>query len=192
MRCARAGSRCRRTEVIAKADAGPDASADSPPTADTPPVAETPPVADTPPVAEVASAAEIATRLRAEAAAVDAEATEIDLLINQAKIEAARHESRRAGAVEKLAMGAERLASGAGMAPKELADLANQLVAVARRAALMEAQVDLLEGKRKSAIRLKEALLTNADQADALAGAPPHAEGHDYGAGPYVAFVRIG
>src|SRR5687768_12457673 len=122
MRCARAGSRCRRTEVTARADAGPDGSA------------------ETPPAAGVASAAEIATRLRAEAAAVEAEAAEIELLISQAKTEATRHEARRTGAVEKLAMGAERLASGANMAPKELADLANQLVSVARRAALMEAQ----------------------------------------------------
>ena len=81
-------------------------------------------------------------------------------------------------------MGVERLASGAGMAPKELADLANQLVSVARRAALMEAQVDLLEGKRKSAIRLKEALLTNAEEAAALTGAPLQAVDHDYGVGP--------
>jgi hypothetical protein len=70
-------------------------------------------------------------------------------------------------------MGAERLAAGAGVTPKELSDLANQLVAVGRRAALMEAQVDLLEGKRKSAMRLQEALLTNASQAGALAGSPP-------------------
>lgn len=115
---------------------------------------------------------------------MEAEADEIELLINQAKTEAARHESRRTSAVEKLAMGAERLASGSGMAPRELADLAHQLVSVARRAALMEAQVDLLEGKRKSAIRLKEALLTNADQADALTGAPTSAVLDGYGPGP--------
>jgi hypothetical protein len=115
---------------------------------------------------------------------VEAEAAEIELLINQAKTEAARHESRRTGAVEKLAMGAERLAAGGGMAPKELAELANQLVSVARRAALMEAQVDLLEGKRKSAIRLKDVLLANADQADALTGARPSGEDPGYGLGP--------
>jgi signal transduction histidine kinase len=158
-RCARAGSRCRRTEVIAKADAGPSGPADSPP------------------VAEVASAADIAARLTAEATVVEAEAEEIELLINQAKTEAARHEARRTAAADKLAMGAERLAAGTGVTPKELADLANQLVSVARRAALMEAQVDLLEGKRKSAIRLKEALLMNAGQAEALIDSPGGAGG---------------
>ena len=99
-------------------------------------------------------------------------------------MEATRHESRRTAAVEKLAMGAERLASGGGMAPKELADLANQLVSIARRAALMEAQVDLLEGKRKSALRLKEALLTNAAQAHALTGAPTPPAPEGYGRSP--------
>ena len=67
-------------------------------------------------------------------------------------------------------MGAERL--GAGVTPKELAELANQLVAVARRAALMEAQVDLLEGKRKSLARLHEAISLHAEQARSLAGMP--------------------
>jgi hypothetical protein len=75
-------------------------------------------------------------------------------------------------------MGAERLAAGAGVTPKELAELANQLVAVARRAALMEAQVDLLEGKRKSLARLHEAISLHAEQAYALAGRP------DGGLGP--------
>lgn len=69
-------------------------------------------------------------------------------------------------------MGAERLAANAGITPKELQELANQLVAVARRAALMEAQVDLLEGKRRSAIRLGEAILAHGAQARHLAGLP--------------------
>jgi len=75
-------------------------------------------------------------------------------------------------------MGAERLAVNAGITPKELHELANQLVAVARRAALMEAQVDLLEGKRRSAARLHDAILAHAALARELAGLP------DGGAGP--------
>jgi hypothetical protein len=70
-------------------------------------------------------------------------------------------------------MAAERLGTGANITPKEVTELANQLVAVARRAALMEAQVDLLEGKRKSAIRLHEALAAHAEQAKVVAGMPP-------------------
>lgn len=69
-------------------------------------------------------------------------------------------------------MGAERLAANAGITPKELHELATQLVAVSRRAALMEAQVDLLEGKRRSAIRLGEAILAHGAEARRLAGLP--------------------
>ncbi len=69
-------------------------------------------------------------------------------------------------------MGAERLASGTGFTPKELTELATQLVAVARRSALMEAQVDLLEGKRKSAARLHDSIAEHAALARGLAGMP--------------------
>jgi two-component system sensor histidine kinase DegS len=114
---------------------------------------------------QVTSAADFATHLANEAAAVKAEVDEIELLINQAKTEAARHETRRSAAAEKLGMAAERAAAGGNATGKELADLANQLVTVARKAALMEAQVDLLEGKRKSALRLAETLAAKADEA---------------------------
>jgi hypothetical protein len=86
---------------------------------------------------------------------------EIDLLISQVKTESARHESRRAAAADKLA-----LAAGSG--GKDVVEVANQLVSVARKAALMEAQVDLLEGKRKSIARLHDVLMAHADQVAAL------------------------
>ena len=124
---------------------------------------------------EVHSAADIAARLAASAEAMQGEVDEIDLLINQARTEATRHETRRSAAAEKLAMASERLAASGGSGGKDLAELANQLVAVARKAALMEAQVDLLEGKRKSAIRLHEALDAHAKQAKVVAGMPPAA-----------------
>src|SRR5918997_322382 len=92
-RCAKAGSRCRRIEVIAKADAGPSGPADAPPDADA--------------TSEVTSAADLAARLVAEARTVKGEVDEIDLLINQARTEAARHETRRSAASEKLAMAVE-------------------------------------------------------------------------------------
>jgi signal transduction histidine kinase len=107
------------------------------------------------------SAAELAARLREEAQQAQGELEEIDLLVSQARSEAARHESRRKAAADKLA-------AAAGAGGKELADLATQLVAVARRAALMEAQTDLLDGKRKSIMRLHDALAANADAVAAL------------------------
>jgi two-component system, NarL family, sensor histidine kinase DegS len=121
---------------------------------------------------EITSAADFAARLAKEAAAVKGEVDEIDLLINQAKTEAARHETRRSAAAEKLAMAAERGAASGVSGAKDLADLANQLVTVARKAALMEAQIDLLEGKRKSALRLAETLQAKADQANKVASLP--------------------
>jgi hypothetical protein len=48
----------------------------------------------------VRSAADLAARLAEEAAAVKGEVDEIELLINQAKTEAARHETRRSAAAE--------------------------------------------------------------------------------------------
>ncbi|HEX5239445.1 MAG TPA: histidine kinase [Candidatus Limnocylindrales bacterium] len=118
--------------------------------------------------------AALAARLQEEARAVQSELEEIELLISQATSEAARHETRRVAAAEKLAIAAEKAtmaekAAGAGhgsssatAAGKEVADLANQLVTVGRKASLMEAQIDLLEGKRKSIIRLHEVLTRHA------------------------------
>jgi two-component system sensor histidine kinase DegS len=136
--------------------------------------------ADAPPEAEITSAADLAALVAQEADAVKREADEIELLINQAKTEAARHETRRSAAAEKLAMSAERFAASGATGAKDLADLANQLVGVARKAALMEAQVDLLEGKRKSAQRLSEVLAANAERAKIVAGLPT---GNGAGAG---------
>jgi two-component system sensor histidine kinase DegS len=140
-RCGRAGSRCRRTEVLRTAGT---------------PAARSP--------------EELAGRLVAEAATVQNEIDEIELLIQQAKTEAARHETRRAAAADKLAQAAEKLAVAAGGTSKEVADQANVLVNVARKAALMEAQIDLLEGKRKSVGRLHAAILEHAANLRALAG----------------------
>ena len=63
----------------------------------------------------------------------------------------------------------------AGSGGKDVVDAANQLVSVARKAALMEAQVDLLEGKRKSIGRLHDVLTAHAAQMASIAslgGAP--------------------
>jgi two-component system, NarL family, sensor histidine kinase DegS len=144
---------------------------------------------------EIHSAADVAARLAASAEAMQGEVDEIDLLISQAKTEASRHETRRSAAAEKLSMAAERLAASGSSGGKDLADLANQLVAVARKAALMEAQVDLLEGKRKSALRLHEALAAHAKQAQAAIGLPAGAgsgqQNGDAAAGATPGFVDL-
>ncbi len=172
------------------ADAGAAATTAAP--ADAPSTSPAPASSDGPAAPEAASteinsAADFAKRLADEAAAVRAEVDEIDLLINQARTEAARHETRRAAAADKLAVSADHLATGGATGAKELADLANQLVTIARKAALMEAQIDLLEGKRKSAHRLAEALSANAERARVVARMPEAgvpAGGAGAGAGP--------
>jgi len=136
------------------------------------PIEAEPPANAAPPEPQIASAADFAARLAKEAAGFKGEVDEIELLINQARTEAARHETRRSAAAEKLAMAAERGAASGASGAKDLADLANQLVTVARKAALMEAQIDLLEGKRKSALRLAEMLSVKAEQARKLTSLP--------------------
>jgi two-component system, NarL family, sensor histidine kinase DegS len=123
----------------------------------------------------VLTAEELAARLTAEAAAVASEIDEIDLLVSQARTEAARHETRRTAAADKLAIAAEQLAAAAGgsATSKNVNDLANQLVNVARKAALMEAQIDLLEGKRKSIGRLHELIKAHAAEVREMAGMEP-------------------
>ena len=87
------------------------------------------------------------------------------MLVSQATAEAARHEQKRATAAEKLAT----MASG-GADPKEQLEHSSQLVSLTRRAALMEAQVEVLEGKRKTLARFRDSLAHYAGTAaDALA-----------------------
>jgi two-component system sensor histidine kinase DegS len=109
--------------------------------------------------------ANLAEELAAESARLDAEVREIDLLVSQARTEAGRHEARRVGAAEKLA------GLGPSSPPSEAIDLANQAVTLTRRAALMEAQVEILEAKKKALVRLRESIDDHAARAGAIAGA---------------------
>ncbi len=99
--------------------------------------------------------------LATEIAALDREMAEIDLLITQASAEAARHEQKRAQAADKMTLLVDR-----GGDPKERLDLSGQLVGLTRRAALMEAQVEVLEGKRKTLTRFRESLARYALSGD--------------------------
>jgi two-component system sensor histidine kinase DegS len=95
--------------------------------------------------------------LAAEIATIDRELVEIELLVSQAGAEAARHEQKRAQAADKMTMLVDRNAD-----PKEQLELSGQLVALTRRAALMEGQVEVLEGKRKTLARFRESLARHA------------------------------
>jgi two-component system sensor histidine kinase DegS len=113
---------------------------------------------DTPPP-EVGATGGLTDRLAADLRTLDAELNEVDLLVTQAKAEAVRHESRRASATDKLA------ALSTTGDPKDRLDLSASLITLTKRAALMESQVDVLEGKRRALARYRDAV------AEYLAGA---------------------
>ena len=102
--------------------------------------------------------------LASELAALDLELGEIDMLVNQARVEAGRHEQKRAQAEDKLGT----LVAAKGE-PKDVLELTTQLIGLTRRAALMEAQVEVLEGKRKTLGRFRDSL---AGHAEAIARGP--------------------
>jgi two-component system sensor histidine kinase DegS len=107
-------------------------------------------------------AAQISGQVRADVDALDRELAEIEMLVGQARAEAARHEQKRATAAEKLA------GTGPSGKPADLADAYGNLVTLTRRAVLMEAQVDVLEGKRKALARHRAAMAALADRLEGV------------------------
>ena len=119
-------------------------------------------VAPSPPLPT--SLPELVGRMAEERARLDAELDEIDLLIAQAKTEATRHEGRRVATSDKLAAAtATAESSGTPIEPGVVADMNTQLVLLTKRAALMESQVDVLEGKRRALGRYRDALIAYVD-----------------------------
>jgi two-component system sensor histidine kinase DegS len=111
---------------------------------------------------------EIAERARREVDLLTREIGEIELLVNQARTEATRHEQKRAQAEEKI--------RPAGKEAEGDADgQSDQLVALTKRSAIMEAQVDILEGKLKILTRFKESLRRYSAELDraSMGGAVP-------------------
>ena len=91
---------------------------------------------------------DLSAKLAADLETVERETTEIDLLVTQARTEADRHEEKRAAAADRMAT----------TPPEERAALADQLLTLTRRAGLMASQVEVLEGKRKTMGRFRDAL----------------------------------
>ena len=113
---------------------------------------------------------EIAERARREVDLLTREIGEIELLVNQARTEATRHEQKRAQAAEKL--------RPAGTESDGEEDTqAEQLVSLTKRSTIMEAQVDILEGKLKVLTRFKDSLRrygTDLDRASMGGAMPQH------------------
>jgi two-component system sensor histidine kinase DegS len=111
-----------------------------------------------------ASLSDLSERMADELARLETELEEVDLLAAQAKTESERHETRRVAMVDKLAAAAAAASSaGATIEPSVAADLNAQLVLLTKRAALMETQVDVLEGKRRALGRYRDALAANLE-----------------------------
>ena len=129
--------------------------------------------------------AALAGRLAAEAASVNEELSEIELMISHARAEAARHEGKRAAVSDRL-MQRPPASTAEG---KELGDLAKQVALLTRRAAVMEAQIDVLEGKQRALTRYRDATAQLAAEVAALAatagGAAPVVVASD-AAGPSI------
>ena len=104
------------------------------------------------------SLAAVAARVVAEVGTLDRELAEIDMLVAQARAEAERHELKRAQTQEKIAGLPEATPSD------DVVALQAQLVTLTRRASVMESQVEVLEGKRKTLARFRDSLATVAEE----------------------------
>ena len=113
--------------------------------------------------------ADIADQLLADAAALDQEIAEIDMLVAQARTEAGHHQTRRSVASDKLTKLAETAST------QDVMDLATQVVTLTRRSALMDAQLEILEGKRRSITRLQETIRASAEKVGSASADGPGA-----------------
>ncbi len=130
----------------------------------------------------------LSTRLADDLLTLDKELDEVDLLISQAKTEAARHEARRTAATDKLAG-----LTGSSDVSERL-EQTTALVGLSKRAALMETQVEVLDGKRRALARYRDAVVSYID---ALSGVEADAAGGGEGGGdepmpPAVARLLMG
>ena len=121
---------------------------------------------------------------RSQVERLDAELAEIALLGQSALMEAARHEQRRVQAADRLA----GLQGRADADPAEVREATNQVVTLTGRAALMQAQVDILEGKQKALARFRESLDGLAQTLAPAAGSDEDIEG----AGAVLAGATLG
>jgi two-component system sensor histidine kinase DegS len=121
-----------------------------------------------PPASAPGSLAELLDR---ELAGLGSELVEIEMLVGQARTEAGRHEQKRTQAADRV------VSLGPQAPPAELAEANSQLVTLTRRAAVMEAQLDVLAGKQRTLERYRDGLARVREAVGAIPGvaaaAPP-------------------
>jgi two-component system sensor histidine kinase DegS len=117
----------------------------------------------------VRTPADLAAALDREVEGLERELSEIELLAGQARSESGRYEQKRAQLADKLtALIAVPTADRA-----EIAEQNAQLVTLTKRAALMDAQIDVLQGKQKVLVRYRDALAHLRVEVAALEGIDP-------------------
>jgi two-component system sensor histidine kinase DegS len=121
---------------------------------------------DTQTTSPPANLAQLSSRLVDDVRDLDRELAEVDLLVEQAKTEAARHVARSSAAADKLTA----LQVTNPQDTTQLLELSAQQVTLTKRAALMESQVDVLEGKRRALGRYRDAVADYATVVADLSG----------------------
>ena len=121
-------------------------------------------------MADAVSARDLARTAAEEVTRLQAELDEIELLVQQARNEATRHEAKRVQLQERLG----QLTTGRPAPPDEIREATNALASATRRASLMEAQVDVLLGKQRVLERFRDRLRSYAE---ALVGAEGRGDG---------------
>ena len=121
---------------------------------------------------ETPTLADLRDRAARDLEKLDGELSEIELLAQQARAEAGRLETKRATAADRVAA----LAKSQPVGQPEIVELSSQLVTLTRKAGLMEAQVEVLDGKAKVLGRYRDAvkeLTTSLTLLEAAMPPPP-------------------
>jgi two-component system sensor histidine kinase DegS len=129
---------------------------------------------ETAPSAAAATPADVHAAVGRDLEALDRELAEIELLAEQARAESGRHEAKRQTATDQLAAVVRSTAPD----PAVIVDLNAQLLEQTKRASLMAAQVEVLDGKTKVLHRYRDGLAAiEADLGASLAGGATRALG---------------
>ena len=110
--------------------------------------------------------ADLAAALDREVEGLERELSEIELLAGQARSESGRHEQKRAHLADKLAA----LIATPNADRAEIAEENAQLVTLTKRFALMDAQIEVLQGKQKVLARYRDGIAHLRSEVAVLAG----------------------
>jgi two-component system sensor histidine kinase DegS len=130
--------------------------------------------------APAGQADDLRTRLEGERSKLERELAEIDMLMKQATSEAERYEGRRQQAAQRV----EALDQDQGATPDALREANAQLLNQTRRAAVMQTQTEVLQGKQRGLQRLSaliDDVLGSLGTAAASQRPAPAGNGHDEG-----------